>query len=80
MEYMINRYTDFAIDSTSFGQVSARLGNYPMHFVFPGKKNIFTALQELAFQARCAIFLRNGEFVLKFSYFADIVQYSAGQQ
>jgi len=66
MEYMINRYTDFAIDRESFRTVSARLSNYPMHFVFPGRKNIFTALQELAFQARCAIFLRNGEFVLKY--------------
>lgn len=66
MEYMIDRYTDFATDRTSFNSVRSKVANYPMHFVFPGRKNIFTALQELAFQARCAIFLRNGEFVLKY--------------
>jgi len=66
MKYLINRYTDFAIDPTSFSEVSALVSNYPMHFVFPGKKNIFQALQELAFQARCAIYLRNGEFILKY--------------
>jgi len=64
MRYLINRYTEFSIDNASFSRVRANLNNYPMHFCFPGRKNIFTALQELAFQARCAIYLRNGTFFL----------------
>jgi hypothetical protein len=64
--YLITRYTSFGIDSPSFDHVRERLVNYPMNFVFPGRKNIFTALQELAFQARCAIYLRNGRFYLQY--------------
>lgn len=64
--YLITRYTSFGIDETSFDHVRERLANYPMNFVFPGRKNIFTALQELTFQARCAIYLRNGAFYLQY--------------
>jgi hypothetical protein len=66
LSYLIKRYTSFATDSTSFQHVRERVENYPMHFVFPGRKNIFTALQEVAFQARCAIYLRNGTFFLQY--------------
>lgn len=66
MAYLISRYTSFSMDTASFNSVRARVNNYPMHFVFPGRKNIFTALQELAFQSRCAIFLHNGVFYLKY--------------
>jgi hypothetical protein len=64
--YLITRYTSFGIDEASFDHVRERLVNYPMNFVFPGRKNIFTALQELTFQARCAIYLRNGFFYLQY--------------
>lgn len=64
MQYLINRYSSFGVDGTSFNRVRALTGAYDMNFCMPGRKNIFTALKELAFQARCAIFLRNGKFYL----------------
>ena len=66
LAYLITRYTSFAVDQPSFNHVRSRVANYPMHFVFPGRKNIFMALQEIAFQARCAIYLRNGKFFLQY--------------
>lgn len=64
MQYLINRYSNFGVDGTSFGRVRAATGNYPMNFCVPDRKNIFTILKELTFMARCAIFLRNGKFHL----------------
>lgn len=64
ISYLINRYTSFGIDPISFNQVRTYLAPYNMNFCVPGRKNIFTILKELTFQARCAIFLRNGLFYL----------------
>lgn len=64
MQYLINRYSNFGVDGTSFARVRARTNVYDMNFCVPDRKNIFTILKELTFQARCAIFLRNGKFHL----------------
>lgn len=66
LEWLIDTYTDFDIDSTSFDDVKAKIDNYPMHFLMPGRKNIVNVLQEMAEQARCAIWLRDDKFFLKY--------------
>jgi hypothetical protein len=66
MEWLINKYTNLSIDATSFNSVKALLAEYPMDFPYLTRKNVLTALRELAFQARCAIYLRNGTFYLKY--------------
>lgn len=66
MEWLIQKYTSLGIDTTSFNSVRAKLAVYPMDFPYLERKNILLALQELAFQARCAIYLRDGKFFLKY--------------
>lgn len=65
MEWLITKYTSFTWDS-SFASVKTKIDNYPMHFGVPGRKNILKLLQELAFQARCALTLRDNEFHLTY--------------
>lgn len=65
MEWLITKYTSFTWDS-SFTSVKTKIDNYPMHFHVPGRKNILKLLQELAFQARCALTLRDDEFHLTY--------------
>lgn len=66
LEWFIDTYTSYSIDSTSFDAVRTSVDNYPMDFVLQDRRNIFTVLREIAFQARCAIFLRDDTFFLKY--------------
>ncbi len=65
MEFLINKYTSFSFDAT-FADVKTKIDNYPMNFLVPGRMNIITLLQEMSWQARCAILLRNDEFTLRY--------------
>lgn len=65
MSWLITKYTSFTIDS-SFTTLATTLAKYPMNFMVPGRKNILKMLQEVAFQTRCAISLRDDEFHLTY--------------
>lgn len=64
LQYLIEQHTDFKIDWTSFNHVKSRLANYPSHFALKGRKQILTALQEITFQARCSMRLKDDTFYL----------------
>lgn len=66
LRWLIETYTDFGIDTASFDEVHTRLENYPMDFPLLERKNIVAVLRELAFQARCVIFLRDNVFYLRY--------------
>lgn len=66
IEWFITKYTDFSIDATSFNAVNTAIDNYPMHFPLLERKNIITVLQEIAYQARCALWLRDDVFYIKY--------------
>lgn len=65
--WLIETYTDFAVDGASFGDtMRQKLENYPMHFPILDRPNIIKLLDDIAYQARCAIFLRNDTFYLRY--------------
>lgn len=66
MIWVITLFTKFGIDWDSFNLVRAYLANYPMNFAVTDKKNVVSFLQELAFQARCSIWLNDGVFFLRY--------------
>lgn len=66
MQWLIETYTEFDIDSTSFTSVRAAIDNYPSSFAFSDRKNILTALDEISFQSRCALYLRDNTFFIKY--------------
>lgn len=66
MSYLIKKYTKFGIDRESFARVRLNLQQYRMDFCTPERKNIIQALKEIAFQARCAIYLKDGKFFLHY--------------
>jgi len=66
LEYIIDNYTDLSSDSTSFTAVRSKLDPFPMNFPILTRKNTLAVLQELAFQARCALWLSNGVFYIKY--------------
>jgi len=66
IQWLIQTYTTFDIDSTSFAAVRAKVDNYPSHFALLDRKNIMAALDEISMQARCAMFLRDNKFYIKY--------------
>ena len=66
MEWLIETYTDFEIDTVSFAAVKTLIDNYPSHFLVPGRMNIVDLLQKMAYQSRCALWLRDDKFYLQY--------------
>ncbi len=66
LEWLIDKYTDFTTDTASFADVKAKLTVYPMDFPILDRPNILQLLQDIAFQARCALYLRNDVFFIKY--------------
>jgi hypothetical protein len=66
IEWLIDKYTDFAIDTASFDDVRAKIDNYPSSFPLLERRNIFEVLRDIAFQARCALYLRNDVFTIRY--------------
>jgi hypothetical protein len=66
MIWLIETYTDLSYDVTTFNAVRTYIDNYPSHFALLDRKNIMTLLEEIAFQARCSIWISEGIFYLKY--------------
>ncbi len=66
LEYIITNFTDLDFDLTSFTAIRTQLDPFPMNFPILDRKNTIDVLQDIAFQARCALWLSNGTFYIKY--------------
>jgi hypothetical protein len=67
LEYLISTYASgFTFDVTTFNSVKAKINNYPSHFYTAEQKNLIDALKEIAWQARCAIWIKEDKFYLRY--------------
>jgi len=64
--YLIQHFTDLAYDYDSFESVRTKLTPFPVNFPVLERKNTVQILQEIAFQARCALWISNGKFYIKY--------------
>jgi hypothetical protein len=64
--YLIENYTSLSWDNASFGHVQQKLAAFPSSFPLLEQKNVLTVLQEIAFQARCALWIKDGKFYIKY--------------
>lgn len=66
IKWLIEHYTVFTADSTTFNLVHNQIDNYPSNFVMLDRKNVTQVLQEMAWQARCAVWEVNGVFKIRY--------------
>jgi hypothetical protein len=66
LQWFIQTYTQHTVDAASFAHVRALIDNYPSHFMMPGRMNIIQALDQISYQARCAVWLKDDTFYLKY--------------
>lgn len=64
--WLIDTYTDHMWDEVSFAEVRELLVNYPSSFVIQDRPDIVSAIQDIAFQARCAVWMKNNTFYIKY--------------
>jgi hypothetical protein len=66
LQYIISRYTDLSYDTVSFAQVRPKVDAFPANFPILDRKNTIELLQDIAYQARCALWVSNGKVYLKY--------------
>jgi hypothetical protein len=66
IEWLVNKYTDLTIDTDSFDLVRANMTNYPTNFWVKERKNILELIRDIAFQTRCAVYIRNDTIFIKY--------------
>ncbi len=66
IEWLVNKYTDYTIDATSFAATHTSLTNYPSNFFIKAKPSVFTLIRDIAFQARCSVFVRDNVVYLQY--------------
>jgi hypothetical protein len=66
IQWLIETYTEYEIDADSFSTVHDLVDVYRVDFAILERPNLITALNEIATQARCALYLRNDVFYIKY--------------
>lgn len=59
IQYLVETYTELAVDAASFASVQAKLVNYPSHFALLERLDALATIDNIAWQARCAVHVRN---------------------
>ena len=71
VRHLIETYSDLAVDEGDFhmltGTTFARVANYPVGFALFDRQDVFEVCQDIAWQARCALFVNgNGDISMKY--------------
>jgi hypothetical protein len=66
IRWLINKYTNLGINEASFSEVKECLIDFSSNFAIIDRKEIFSTLEEIAFQARCSIWVKDRIFYLKY--------------
>jgi hypothetical protein len=66
IEWLVDKYTELTIDSTSFASVKSYLTNYPANFYLTSRPDVYDLIQDIAYQSRCAVYVRNDIVYIKY--------------
>lgn len=71
MRWVIARWGTFPVDEASFDYVRTKVDPFPANFALTSRINIVNFLKDVAYQSRCAIWLRDRTYFIK--YLPEIV-------
>lgn len=66
LEYILDKWSNLSTDTTSFNAVRSKVANFPMNFARLERDNVIDLMKRLAYQARCAAFVKGNTAYLKF--------------
>lgn len=64
--WLIQTYTNYSYDATSFNSVKMNLADYPVNTVLFDRPKVDDLLEDLAYQGRSRIWLKDGKYYLKY--------------
>lgn len=64
--WLIETYTTYTYDVTSFNAIRSKVDSYPMNFCLFDRPLVDTLLGDLAYQGRCRIYIKGNTYYLKF--------------
>jgi hypothetical protein len=64
IEYLVEKYTDLTINTASFDSVKTYMTKYPCNFYLLDRKSVYQVIQDIAYQSRCQVFIRNKEIFI----------------
>lgn len=64
IEWLVEKYTDFEIDTASFASVESDLTDYPTNFFIKSRPSVLELIRDIAYQARCAVYIRDNTVYL----------------
>lgn len=66
IEWIVNNFTDFTVDSASFSSARTSLTNYPCNYYHAAKQGVLGVLNNLAYEARCALTITDNVVKIKY--------------
>jgi hypothetical protein len=66
IEWLLDTYSTLGYDTTSFNDVKAKVDKYRANFVIENKRQLMEIINDVAYQSRCAVWLRNGIYYIKY--------------
>ena len=63
---IINTYTGYTPDTTTFTAVATAIGNYPANYVLKGSPSPLKTIQQIAWQARCVLWINGDKVYIKY--------------
>jgi hypothetical protein len=66
IQWIITTFTTHNVDATSFDAVRLLVAAYPSHFALRSRTDAISLVQDIAYQARCVLYLRNNVFHIKY--------------
>ena len=66
IKWLLQTYTGFAIDTASFNTVRSQTNPYPTYFAIFDQPNVLKLIEDIAWQARCALYIHNGIVSIKY--------------
>lgn len=66
VEWIVDNYTDLTVDTTSFAAVEILVEPFPSNFAVLTRMDTLALLRDIAFQARCALWVSNGVVYMKY--------------
>lgn len=64
--WLIRNYTLYGIDPVSFARVRANQVNYPANFVLTSRPVVDQLIQDIAYQSRCAVWIKSNIYYIKY--------------
>jgi hypothetical protein len=67
IEWLVNEYgDDLTVNAASFAEVNTLVDPFPSHFGLFSRPQLLSIIKDIAFQARCAVWLKGREVFIKY--------------